>query len=435
MEFSQQVTLVSAFGRGHWLAAALAKEGLKVTLIDVSSRLGVWPSEDVEGPFGFFRNDRITPLQTERIFSEDPFEEVSNGFTLMLKEGPIEFKSPLTGFYFDREKWSQSVFNLMAPGNANEVSQHPQVYNAINSKNFMNQWVVHFSHQWASTTYVPSARAARHGKALSLLSSFYVRNATRKGLDNSLAWLQDKNVEVLKQSEIKDFSFGSGKTISGLELLGEKQGLFRTDQLVWMLTSEESYYINEKVAKYLYGAALEPEWCWVRYRVKLADCSERNSLPLHIVHMRDLHSPWTHENMLVLQRTALADQFDAWIRIPNVQRFNKEYLTHRGEAMCAMISEKITSSAPQIHTYPQEYYYTYSQLGASRFPVFAEVSSVPRGRSLFGNLYLDGPEVWTQYAWDVMFEKQDSIRVEIANWWKLGLQKFQKMQARKGSNT
>lgn len=436
MEFSQQVTLVSAFGRGHWLAAALAKEGLKVTLIDVSSDLGVWPSEDVEGPFGFFRNDRVTPLQIEHIFSEGPFEEVDSGFTMMLKEGPLEFKSPLTGFYFNRQKWSQAVFNLMAPGSSNEVSQHPQVYAGIKSKKFSDHWAVHFSHQWASTTYLPSARAAGSGKALSLLSSFFVRNATRMGLEKSLSWLQEKNVEVLKQSEIKDISFGPGKTITGLELLGEKRGLFKTDQLVWMLTSEESFYINDKLAKHLYNqGALEPEWCWLRYRVKLAECAERNSLPLHMVHLRDLYSPWTHENMLVLQRTALPDQFDAWMHIPNVQRFNKEYLTNRGSALVEQLGEKISTSDPQIQNFPQEYYYTYGQLGPSRFPVFAESSALQRGGVGFGNLYLDGPEVWSQYSWNVMFEKQEIIRAEIANRWKLGLQRYQKLQARKGTQS
>jgi hypothetical protein len=216
-----------------------------------------------------------------------------------------------------------------------------------------------------------------------------------------------------------DASFGAGKMITGLELSGEKQGLFRTEQLVWMLSSEETYFLNPKLGKYFFPEGpLEPEWCWVRYRIGLQDCFERNRLPIHCVITHDLSSPWTHENMMVLERTSLPDQFDVWMRIPSVQRFNKEYLTIRSLGLKDIIVERMSLADPQILNFPQEYYYTYAQLGASRFPVFSQKQSSRRGRVAYANLHLDSPEEWTHFSWTSYFETDEAVRSQILAWWK-----------------
>lgn len=425
MELGSPVILVSAFGRGHWLAAALAQEGIKTTLVDVSSKLGVWPSEDVEGPFGFFRNERVSESQMERLYHDDPYDEVSNGFTLWLKEGPFEFKGPTTKFKVEKSTLAPQVKDFIVgnPGDRNSRA----IYKNLNAFQFRQSWLLHFAHQWAGTTYRPNAQGAYSGEATPLFSSFLVRQATRNGLEKSLQWLESKGVEVIRPQQIMDASFGGGKTITGLELSGEKQGLFRLEQIVWLLTSEETYFMNERLGKYFFPEGpLEPEWCWVRYRVSLQSCFERDHLPLHTVVMRDLDSPWTHENMMILQRTTLADQFDIWMRIPTVQRFNKEYLTVRSQRMQKDLLERMSLSDPQVLSFPQEYYYTYAQLGAARYPVFAQKHDARRARVLFSNLHLDGPEQWTQYSWGSYFQRHELIRDKIAQWWKEKLLKEQK---------
>lgn len=422
MELGHPVILVSAFGRGHWLAAALAKEGIKTTLIDVSTKLGVWPSEDVEGPFGFFRNERISESQMERLYSDDPYVEVSNGFTLWLKEGPFEFKGPLTKYKLDRSHLSAHVKEALLGINKNQRL----LYKNIEAFSFQQSWLLELAHQWAGTTYRPNAQGTESGEAIPIFSSFLVRQATRAGLEKSLEWLATKGVEVLRPQQIEDVSFNSRKSISGLELLGEKQGLYKVEQVVWMLSSEESYFLNERVGKYFYPeGALEPEWCWVRYRVGVRECFERDHLPSHALLIDDLNSPWTHENMMVLQRTSLPDQFDVWMRLPTVQRFNKEYLTIRSEIMKASLTHRMSLSEPQILSFPQEYYYTYAQLGASRFPVFDQKQDSRRGRVLFNNLYLDGPEEWPHYAWGAYFARHEAILGHLSAWWREKLLKEQ----------
>lgn len=427
MKMSSPVVLVSAFGRGHWLAAALMKEGIKTTLIDVTNKLGVWPSEDIEGPFGFFRTEKISESQMERINADDHFTEAMNGFTIWLKEGPLEFKGPLTRYKLETSGLSPMALAAVLDGSVSKTAKD------LESLSFEEKWLVDLAHQFSSTTYVPSARGSREGKMLPLGASFLARGATRIGLEKSLQWLESQGVEVIRPQEVFDISFGPGKSIEGIEIVGERQGLLHTEQMVWMLSSEETYFLSEKVGKYFYPeGALESEWAWVRYRVGLKECFERNSLPLHTLIIEDLNSPWTHENFMVLQRTVVAEQFDVWMRLPTVQRFNKEYLTTRGEQMLKYLKTRLPLAEPQVWSFPQEYYYTYAQLGAPRFVVFNQNQTARQNRPRFKNLFIDGPEIWPQYSWEAYFDSHQVIRGKIQNWWKEKLLKEQKEKKRKG---
>jgi hypothetical protein len=416
MNSEGQVIVVSAFGRGHWAAAELVQRGLKTVLVDVSSQLGVWPSEDVEGPFGFFKNERLSPLQLERLNSEDAFYELTNGFTFWLDKGPFELKGPLTRFNLESSNLHPLVQEQLLTG-ANK--QGRSLYRNLRFLNFDKTWLLHAAHQLAGTTYVANAKGAQEGVALPLFSSFLMRNATRPGFDKSLEWLRAKGVEVLQPPALVDLAFGSRKKIEGLELAGQRQGILRLDHLVWTLSSEETHFMNPKLGQYLFPQGpLESEWSWVRYRLQFEECFEREHIPSHVLLVQDLESPWTHENFLILQRTVVADQFDAWVRLPSVQRFNREYLTKRGDKITGILSARMPLLKPQILSYPQENYYTYSQLGAPRYPVYSLHKKKKRGLSRFHNLHLDGPEVWDHYSWNCYFNSQEQFVGRIEQWWK-----------------
>lgn len=419
MDLNTSVLIVSTYGRGYWLASELQRENIPVVLIDVTSKLGVWPPEDVEGPFGFFRPDEMTDTQGERVFSEDAFESVDQGFTLWLHDGPLELKSSLTQYRLDKNNQNKEVCDALMSGK--QGYKNLAGVQKWAAENFKQSWIMHMAHQWGATTYVPSARASLAGKPLNLMNSFSVRKATRAGQQKSIDWLKSKNVEVHQQTEILDLSFKTNKSISGVEIQGEQRsGLMRVEQVVWMLSSEESYFVAPKIAKRLFPeGALEPEWCWVRYRMKMSACPERDAIPLHVLLVNQITSPWTHQNMMVIQRTALEDQFDMWIRIPNVQRFNKEYLRIRGEKLMEILRERLPLALPEIQSYPQEFYYTYSQIGPSSFPVYAEGLESRRRKMSFNNVFVDGAEIWKNFSWDEQFENQTLIRDSLMKWWKL----------------
>jgi hypothetical protein len=44
----------------------------------------------------------------------------------------------------------------------------------------------------------------------------------------------------------------------------------------------------------------------------------------------------------------------------------------------------------------------------------------------YGNLHLDGPEVWPHFSWTAMFARNEISQMHIQNWWKEKLLKEQK---------
>jgi len=425
MDLNTSVLIVSAYGRGYWLASELQRENIPVMLIDVTSKLGVWPPEDVEGPFGFFKPDQLTDSQNERVFAEDAFATLNQGFTMWLPEGPLELKSPLTEYRLQKLGQNKAVLNFLQGGK--NAFRHLAGLPKWASENFKKSWILHLAHQWAATTYVPSSRASLSGRALKILNPFLVRQPTRAGQQKAVEWLKSKNVEVHQKTELLDISLKTNNAISGVEIHGERSGHMHVDQIVWMLSSEESYFAAPKIAQRLFPqGALEPEWCWVRYRLKMSPCPERDALPSHLLVLGQVTSPWTHQNLMTLQRTALEDQFDVWIRIPNVQRFNKEYLRIRGEKIMEILRERLPLALPEIQSYPQEFYYTYSQIGPSSFPVFGEGLEARRRKMDFNNVHLESAEIWTNFSWDDQFESQGLIRDSLLKWWKLLQQRKEK---------
>jgi hypothetical protein len=94
--------------------------------------------------------------------------------------------------------------------------------------------------------------------------------------------------------------------------------------------------------------------------------------------------------------------------------------------MKELLSARMPLAESQVLNFPQEYYYTYAQLGSPRHPIFADAQSSRRGKTLQKNLHLGGPEVWANYSWGSYFENDESVREEISNWWKEKLLKEQK---------
>ncbi len=65
---SDEVVIVSVFGRGHLLAAKLQQDQIPVKLIEIGHLMGAWPPEDLAGPFGFFKSEHMSDLEVETVF-------------------------------------------------------------------------------------------------------------------------------------------------------------------------------------------------------------------------------------------------------------------------------------------------------------------------------------------------------------------------------
>lgn len=401
--------VVSAFGRGHWLAAELVRRGLPASLIDVTESLGRWTPDDWEGPFGFFRHDDLLPSQMERLAEDEPLEELKGGFCLWLKSGPLEMKSSLT-------KHRLSSLGL-SPAVEDYLMNFKLKSSRVHELDFKENWLARFAVQLNSPIYFDHGQNLQKQTPMNLYSPFSVRQATRPGFDKSLAWCKNIGVKVFEKAEVHDFSLGD-KGVVALEVKAETTELVRGDQVIWMLSSEETEYMNSKLMNYVFPkGSIEPEWCWVRYRCKLTASPVLHELPIHAVIIGELEFAWAHENLLILQKTISADQYDLWFRVPNTQRFQMNYHKDVIEKAMTLLQKNIPLVQIEIVSYPQEYQYSYDEVGPSRFPLFSErdLKKLVTGKSK--NIYYDGPEFWPYLGWNGQLRNQQQIVEKIHEQW------------------
>ncbi len=408
------VVLVSAFRNCYWLASELRRQKLNVLVIDLSSKLGVWPAEDVEGPFGLFKTETLKGSLLEGLWAEDAFHEVENGFTLWLDSGPLEFKGPLTRYQIGMSGLDPKLFETLGRQTGIQAQRNFRA----DSLNFETHWLVPFSCQLASTTFSSARKSVGLPKALPLAASFHVRWANRNTNEKAAQWLKSRGIAFSEKTDIIDLSFENRRKVTGVELKGEISGLVRCKALVWGLTSEESYFYNSVLGQEIFPLGpLESEWSWIRYRVKIKPNMQTRLWPLHFCSFQDKDSPWTHENMILWQKTSLDEFMEAWVRIPTVQRFNKNYLTLIGERILKNINERIMGLNAEIQNHPQESTYTYHQLGPSRFPVY-RANSMGRRQKTNGvrNFFNQSHERLALYSHEDRQELAEENLKHILHW-------------------
>lgn len=384
------VVLVSAYGRGHWLAVSLLKKGLNPLILDVTERLGSWSPEKAEGPFGFFNTENFDSSQYERLSEDDQFIDTPHGFTLWLSSGPLEFKGPTVQTRLKKLGDNLKLIDSLA-------------------------------HGWNLNEYIPSVENLHKGQKSPFLSKFMVRFPSRQGHQKSIDWCRRMGVHTLQNASILDISLKDRKTVRGIEYKAdrsEKSEIAGLDQLIWSLSSEETGMLSTKIQQTLFpNGALEPEWYWARYRLKISEGSIRDSIPLHSLVVKDLDQPWTHENFVILIRTGSSDLFDAWMRLPHVQRFNKDYLTQRGQSLLSMFQEKLVSLTVELSEFPAGAEGTYQQIGPVRWGLYSSEQKKKWKPGQFKNVGFDIPELRDQLGINYQFQQQSIILKEIELWW------------------
>ncbi len=418
-----QVLIVSIFGRGHWLAAKLQKEKIPVQLIDISHLMGPWPPEDIAGPFGFFKSEYLDDLEVETVFSEDPYESNPSGFTLLLEDGPLELHGPLTSFRLQTLGIPAFVERSLHLSPKQLQSMAGGLQKEFSGLSFEKAWLGHLAFALAASRSdsddpVCGNFLNSNLEPVPLFSTHYTRLASRNSLDRSLEWLKNQGVQVLKGSRPVDFSMASNKClVNGIEFEGE--GITSLSKLIWCLSHEETFFLAPKIAPLIYASKnQESEWSWVRYRVQLSKSLECDLLPPHFCMIGELGAQWTHSNLISILRTGAPEQFDVWLKLPTLQRFNKEYLNMEGAKVTDQLTKKLGGVACQVVSYPQEYYYTYSQIGAPRFPVYPGIHQPSDVRApVKDGIYFHSPEVWKNLAYSGQFSHLNRIYLELIQWW------------------
>jgi hypothetical protein len=416
MDLQSQAVVVSVFGRGHWMAAELAHQGVPTLLLDVSAQMGSWAGEDALGPFGFFNTETLSERQKESLFQSGKPQLVPQGLTLWLKSGPFELKGPTTAYRAQALGVSEAVMNYVAG---------KEDLSSLRKLSFEQSWFAQLSHQLFSTTDSLSAEATGSSVRVPLFSDYYVNTALDKtaaqAIQQSLKWCEQQGVKVVR-AEIRDLAFTDRKTLGGFEIKTDQVQILKAEQVIWSLTGEETAKLGKKIQLELFPQGVETSpWSWVRYQVKIKELGSQSALtrkhiPLESLVIEDLMLPWTHENFIVLQRMS-AETFNAWIRIPTQQRFQKKYLESHGQGLLRVLNERIHDNEVVISEEPIEAQTTFAQIGPARFPIYSRnVRQKLQHKSLV-NVHWDGPENWASYAAESVFASQGEIVKEISSWW------------------
>ncbi|MDZ4660002.1 MAG: hypothetical protein SGJ18_00140 [Pseudomonadota bacterium] len=404
MEMNSEVLIVSAYGRGHWLAADLSLKGFKVALADITGNMGRWTPADWEGPFGIFRTDRMESLQVSCLLEDSPQEKVESGFSLWWDKGPLELKGPLYKYQFLKSGLSvETERYLMQKGEKKGVA----------GQEFHQKWLADLCHQAAANVYLPSHEGMNYGSALPIFDDYSLRQSSLEGLERSLSWCKSQGVQVIPKVKIDDLYF-EGKVIGGVELSCANSGLYRTKYLIWCLSSEESQRTPDSVHGRLFPrGAISPQWNWMRYRVVLDSDYFNDLLPSRFMLIENIYLSWTHSNLSFVQKTVKKGDYDVWMRVPSSQRFQGAYLKSLGDELTGLFERKLPGSKTQVQDMPQDYYYDYSELGACPYPVF-ENSTLDRLKTgRYNNVYFDGPEYWENMNVNGRYRYQQQIRDDI----------------------
>jgi hypothetical protein len=418
MELNAQIGIVSVFGRGHYLAAKLVQAKVPVTLLDVTDQMGTWAAEDVEGPFGYFDLEGVAKT---RLSIDEKNLELEDGFVVWLSDGPVELRGPTS---------DHRLAQLQIPGTSLEYLKKNPALSATDQAEFRKlsferNWLSMLSHHLTSSVDTLSSESLKEGLKRNIFEKFQIRHVTAAGHARSLKWCEELGVKVLRHVELKDLVFEERRKVASLEVRVEHPGLFKAEQLVMCLTSEESAMISQKVQQALYGVgpAIEPQWAWMRYRVKFQGLGPmspliRDQIPQHCLVIDDLMLPWSHENFVVLQKVpASAELFDVWMKIPNNQRFNSQYLVGRGVKMQDMLEKRLPDNQVLIVDLPAEAKATFQQVGPARHPVYSRAVRGIRVKRSVGNIHFDSPEFWRALSWEGQFEHQEKIYQDLKAWW------------------
>jgi hypothetical protein len=412
MEELADVVIVSIFGRGNWLASELATRGWRVTLVDVSSRMGAWEPEDYEGPFGLLEDANLLATQKARLMDDGDTVVAPNGFTFWLPDGPFEGKSELTTFQLEQRSIPKVVENYLRKATSSRTEAE-SLRPAVRALPFSANWLAQFAHQFASTVHVENYRCLEVGRPAPLFSPLLMRHATRVGHQRGLKNTLSSGASVRANAGVRDIRL-VGNTVDAVEVEDDRAGIERGRAFVWMLSGEESLRFPTSVHATLFpNGAMGPDWYWTRFQVRLGGKASAAMIPPWFVTTRDRLLPWTHANLMIVRTrkpvSDIDDEVDVWMRIPLWARFDFKYLQTIRDEMEAVLAERIPQSAPVTTVMPLEAQVSREKLGPPRHPVYNQNSFARTQPLRAKNLFFDSPDLWRSLDWSGQFENQRLI--------------------------
>ncbi len=376
----KDVVIASAYGRGHWLASHLSEQGWNVSLLDFTKALGPFTPEDYEGPFGLLETDLISGSQKSHWSTElgtNSVEQIHKGYTIWLKDGPLEGASQLSTFHTQERSLSLAVRNyLHMVGDLSDIRLKTERAQ-LTKLPFENSWLVRFMHQFHSNEYRDHVHSLDSDHAAPFFSRYYVRNLESDSHKKSLQTLRALNVEVIEDPEIISAKINSDEQV----ILSAKHGEVETRSFVWGLTSSET----EKVAKeffksYYRSKKLFSLWQWRKFIVSFEE--QPTEVPQCFVLLNDPHLPWTHTNAVSVRTTN--EYWVCWMRLPSHQS-SSAYFEEQASELLAVVNQRLPWTEPTVR---------YSGDSTPAWQVYDQSEKKTLKQKIAKNVLVSGPEHW-----------------------------------------
>lgn len=406
MEALSDVTIVSVFGRGQWLAGELKAKGYDVEYVDTSQAMGPWGAEDWEGPFGYFDTVGLRASQRTWLVQDEEVLPVAKGFCIWLKSGPLEFKSSLTDYLLRSHNIAPAIEEYLR---AESGEQQSALWEQLIESPFKESWLAHLAHQAFSTVYMPNHEAMKWAPPLPIFSPFHFRRAARVGKEKGLQVLRDQGIKVHSPAKVVDVLV-QDRQIRALEVEGEPSRVLKSKVFLWLITSEETRWFSQRLKEKLYPkGSLKPTWYWTRFRFEIPQEHGELALPAHFAIVEDKQLSWSHDNFVLALKTAIPSQYDMWLRLPLHYRFQTlQHMTYR-EKIADLLHSRLPGARPTCVQMPQEHHYSEDQVGAPLFPVY-DLMVLERFRpARLKNVFLSGPEHWPRHDWGSQLNQQVEV--------------------------
>lgn len=432
------VCVVSAYGRGHWLASALAERGLKTSLIDLSGALHEgrsMDSEDAQGPFGLFESADLLPSQVSRWTDEGSAELAPEGFTLWLNGRVLELHGNLTSFHLKAANIAVEVetylrnaanpHNEAGPGaQRDRMAALASTRRKLQKWSFNDVWLAHFAHDLCSNRQVAShgvLRAVQKSDSVApILAPYRTRHLTEGFISRGLASVQKAGVEVVEIANLKSIVIEQAETVDAIRLISQSETLCRSKIFVWLLDSHESERLAQiATASSTFFARLPQRPIasrWLRARLEAHNQNERPSsetqvlrqLPNDLLIVEDLDLPWVEDNFIILKRLRADAQFDVWMRVAS----EDSQVVKSGSIETRAI-QNLQRRVPGVRWSVRESL-AHSFENGLVWPLFERgTEPLPATLSVYKNLFLSNPAHWSSLDDRGRFQHQAEILARL----------------------
>lgn len=392
----KKVAVVSAFGRGHFVAQSLAEKGLDVTLYDLSGQFRT-PAQEWAGPFPFLKSLSFDDRAENWFTAKQGSEPQPQGLVVVTHEGPLELRN-------------QNVERALGLRGIDISIQQPIPFAP---KNFKSGWLSQVETAgWSAIEHNP-ARLEKKSKSriLDLFCKSYSLNESFFEARNL------EGVKVVHNAQIEDIVIGPKKRIEGLLVKQERSEMLPFDQVIWALGSQETNWVSPAASEKIFGGTeRESAFTWVSFEATIADeKSQSRHWPLHFLWLEDPAFPWSREHFVTV-KTLNSTHKQFWFRWPTHLLFSSPQLSEMIHVICKRFQKRFDCGTLQVTKFPLSISETANVTGPALFQVYREGLLQSSIEKKCVNLHFLNFEATASLAQQDLLILEMNLYHKISNW-------------------